>query len=144
MVTSPRLEGIAAWVPGRFADMGMWRFARSGALGCVLGVGPRVAGRLARSFGKVGLDRKRHMAGREYAYLQIIGVASSEQGRGHGGRLLSHLIESCDRDGRAIYLETETERNVSMYRRFGFELLDRIELQGLDLPLWEMAREAAA
>ena len=52
-------------------------------------------------------------------------------------------IESCDRDGLPIYVETESEGNVSLYRRFGFQLLDRIELQGLDLPLWEMAREPA-
>jgi ribosomal protein S18 acetylase RimI-like enzyme len=143
IATSPRLEGIAAWVPGPYADMGIGRLVRSGALGCVLGVGPRVARRLARSFSKVGMDRTRHMAGREYTYLQIIGVASSEQGKGYGGQLLRHLIELCDHDGRAIYLETETERNVAMYRRFGFELLDRIELRDLGLPLWEMARDPA-
>ena len=30
--TSENLEGIAAWLPGDFADMSMWRMIRSGAI----------------------------------------------------------------------------------------------------------------
>ena len=42
-----------------------------------------------------------------------------------------------DRDHR---LETETERNVRMYERFGFQVAQQIALPIVALPMWEMIR----
>jgi ribosomal protein S18 acetylase RimI-like enzyme len=71
----------------------------------------------------------------------IIGVASEFQGQGFGGKLLRALIEESEQVGVSIYLETETEKNVRMYERLGFSLLNQITLPVLDLPMWEMVRE---
>lgn len=141
VATSARLEGVAAWVRGQHAVMSPWRLLLSGSLSCALHVGGRVAQRLMRSFAPVARDRMRFMAGREHVYLQVIGVAPAEQGKGHGGRLLRALIESCESQRLPIYLETETEGNVVMYQHFGFQVLQRIELVDIGLPFWEMARE---
>ena len=86
-------------------------------------------------------DRKRHMSDRRFVYLQIIGVARDFQGKGYGGRLLRALLEQCDQEGVPLYLETETEDNVDMYKKFGFRVLQVINLPVLDLPMWEMVRE---
>ena len=43
-------------------------------------------------------------------------------------------------EGKPIYLETETEENVSLYKKFGFEILKKITLPELNLPMWEMIR----
>jgi ribosomal protein S18 acetylase RimI-like enzyme len=81
------------------------------------------------------------MKGRAYIYLMIIGVASEFQGQGFGGKLLRALIEKSERGGVPIYLETETERNVRMYERLGFRVLNQITLPLVNLPMWEMVRE---
>ena len=47
-----------------------------------------------------------------FVYLQIIGVASENQGKGHGGKLLKELLVMTDEAKLPIYLETETESNV--------------------------------
>jgi ribosomal protein S18 acetylase RimI-like enzyme len=80
------------------------------------------------------------MSGRSYIYLQIIGVNPSFQGQGFAGKLLHALIEKCDETGVSLYLETETESNVRMYRHFGFNLIKQIRLPIIDLPMWEMVK----
>jgi ribosomal protein S18 acetylase RimI-like enzyme len=142
--TSEHLEGIAVWVPGDLADMTIWRLIRSGAI--ISGMkAMRMCTKLAwekgRIFEPLQADRKANMKGRSFVYLMIIGVASAFQGQGFGGKLLGALVEESEQVGVPIYVETETERNVRMYERLGFRLLNQITLPVLDLPMWEMARE---
>jgi ribosomal protein S18 acetylase RimI-like enzyme len=141
------LEGIALWVPGDFADMTIWRLIRSGAI--ISGMKAmkactELARKQGRILGPLQADRKANMKGRAYVYLMVLGVASEFQGQGFGGKLLRALIEESEQVGVPIYVETETERNVRMYERFGFRLLDQITLPILNLPQWEMVREPRA
>jgi ribosomal protein S18 acetylase RimI-like enzyme len=138
--TSPDLEGIAAWVPGRYARMTIGRMVWSGAI--LAGIKMAKLGQeIEPVFRAVERDRDEHMRGKPYLYLQVLGVAPALQGRGHGGGLLRALIAKSEREGLPLYLETETERNVRMYSRFGFALLKETTLPGIDLPMWEMVRQ---
>jgi ribosomal protein S18 acetylase RimI-like enzyme len=141
VATSKDVEGVAAWVPGRYADMTMWQLLRCGALRQGMVMGPHFVKKMRQVFQQLPIDMKAHMQGKTFVYLEIIGVAPESQGRGMGGRLLRTLIDSCDAEGTHIYLETKTEENVSMYEKFGFRVLKKIKLPILELPLWEMARE---
>ncbi|MBN2078618.1 MAG: GNAT family N-acetyltransferase [Spirochaetes bacterium] len=140
-VTSRRLEGVAAWVPGELAGMSFPRMIRSGAIRPGMRVGTAVMRKLMRSLGTLDTDRKEIMKGRPYLYLAVIGVAPAFQGRGFGGTLLKALFEECGKISRSVYLETETEENVRMYEHFGFKTASRIILPGIDLPMWQMVRE---
>ena len=142
--TSEHLEGIAAWVPDDLADMTIWRMVRSGSIisGMKMGMTmARHAQKMRFVFEPLEADRKANMKGRSYVYLMIIGVASEFQGQGFGGKLLGALIEESEHVGVPVYLETETERNVRMYERLGFRLLNQITLPVINLPMWEMVRE---
>ena len=145
--TSEHLEGIAAWVPGDFADMTIWRLVQSGAI--ISGMkAMRACTKLARKQGRIfeplQAARKANMKGREYIYLFIIGVASELQGQGFGGKLLRALIEESQEAGIPIYTETQTERNTRFYEGLGFKQLDRITLPIINLPQWELIREPEA
>ena len=37
-----------------------------------------------------------------------------------------------------VYLETESKKNVGFYEKLGFEVLKKITVPILDLPMWEM------
>ena len=137
---SEQLEGIAAWVPGTRADMTMWRVLRSGAMWSGIKLGTKVAGRMMPIFRPIEVDREEHMRGRSYIYLQVIGVDPALQGQGYGGKLLRALIEQSEQTGMPLYLETETEKNVRMYERFGFQVVKEITLPMINLPMWEMMR----
>jgi ribosomal protein S18 acetylase RimI-like enzyme len=147
LATSGRLEGVVGVVPGRYANMTMRRMWRSGSMKMSIRMGLKMmirALRMVRVFRPLEPDREEHMGDREYLYVMIVGVDPEHQGQGFGGKLLHALIEESDRSGVPIYLETETEDNVSMYRHLGFEVLREISLPEVDLPLWEMLREPMA
>ena len=138
--SSENLEGVAAWVPDTLADMTFWRMLRSGAIWSGMKMGANLASKMEPLFAPIELDRKETMRARSYLYLQIIGVAPAFQGQGFGGKLLRALIEKSEQTGMSLYLETETEKNVSMYERFGFQVVKEIVLPIIDLPMWEMVR----
>ncbi|MEH0418604.1 GNAT family N-acetyltransferase [Streptomyces sp. B21-083] len=85
-----------------------------------------------------------HPVGRAHEYLWMIGVAPDSQGQGLGAALIQHVLDRCDREGVAAYLEASSARSFTLYERLGFALLDR----PLDLPdgprMWPMWREPQA
>lgn len=140
---SPALEGVCAWVPGRYANMNLLRLILSGAFFTGMKMGNDVSQRLATVFTPIDDDREAHMRGRDYTFLQLIGVAPQYQGQGFGKQLLQAVIGESDSLGLPIYLETETEENVSIYEHFGFTVIDKVALPVIELPMWEMKREPA-
>ena len=142
--TSENLEGVVAWVPGKYADMSTWRIITSGAMPAAMRMGSKPARKMAQVFIPVTKDRDDQMAGISYIYLLLLGVATQYQGKGFGKKLILEAIEKSTREEAQIYLETETEENVKMYEHFGFKLLKRITLPAVELPMWEMARKPEA
>ena len=138
------LEGVVAWVPGKYADMNAWRLINSGALGAAMRMGSNIAKKMRPTFKPVTEDRHARMAGHTFLYLLIVGVSTGLQGKGFGRKLIGAAIEKSEREGLQLYLETETEENVKMYEHFGFILLKMITLPIVDLPMWEMVREPKA
>jgi len=82
-----------------------------------------------------------HPTKRPYAYLWFLGVRPEAQGMGVGSRLLRVATRRLDVQGTAAYLETQTERNVSLYRRHGFEVTARFRPRRDSPPMWGMWRE---
>lgn len=72
-------------------------------------------------------------------YLPMIGTDPTHQGKGYGTSLLKHVLEICDRDEKPAYLESSNPRNISLYERFGFEVIGRIQV-GSSPPLFPMLR----
>ncbi|MFF3372866.1 GNAT family N-acetyltransferase [Streptomyces sp. NPDC002680] len=82
-----------------------------------------------------------HPSGRAHEYLWMIAVAPGSQGQGLGTALVQSVLDRCDREGTAAYLEASSARSRTLYERLGFDHLDR----PLDLPdgprMWPMWRE---
>ncbi|MGE3856533.1 MAG: GNAT family N-acetyltransferase [Dehalococcoidia bacterium] len=95
---------------------------------------------VGRAMGAFSAVEKLHPKEPHY-YLLGIGVDPSRQGRGVGSSLLAPMAERCDREGMPAYLESSKERNVPLYERFGFRVLDRVELPGGGPPIWPMRRD---
>jgi ribosomal protein S18 acetylase RimI-like enzyme len=72
-------------------------------------------------------------------YLPLVGVDPAYQGRGHGDALMAYALERCDREKLPAYLEATNPRNISLYRRHGFEPLGTIQA-GSSPPLVPMLR----
>jgi GNAT superfamily N-acetyltransferase len=83
----------------------------------------------------------RYHPGEPHWYLPLIGVDPAHQGKGHGDALMLYALQSCDRDHLPAYLESTNPRNISLYRRHGFEPLGTIQVGGSP-PLVPMLRPA--
>ena len=61
-------------------------------------------------------------------YLALVAVDPAHRGRGLGTDLMRYSLDICDQDGLPTYLESTNRANLSLYRRFGFELLDEVRV----------------
>ncbi len=138
---SSNLEGVAAWVPGKYSEMSNWRMLRSGAMRYGMKMGNQVVQKIQTALNFLENDHKVYMQRKSFLNLQIIGVARQHQGQGFGWMLLDVLIIEIEAENKPLYLETETEDNVRLYERFGFRVIKKVELPLINLPMWEMVRE---
>lgn len=78
-----------------------------------------------------------------HRYLYLVGVEPGRQGRGTGSALVRAGLEACDRDRMPAYLESSKERNVPLYERHGFRVVERLD-RGRSAPsMWLMWRDPA-
>jgi ribosomal protein S18 acetylase RimI-like enzyme len=135
------LEGIAVWVPHTTVEKSIWRTFRSGAYRAAFKMGNKIGKEVEKLLDPIDQDRRENMKDRSYIYLQAIGVLPKFQGQGFGGRLLKPVFTKADIEGMSIYLETETEENLQIYTKYGFQTLKEVKLPSTDFPFWEMVRE---
>lgn len=69
---------------------------------------------------KHGLTKK------PYIYVQLLGTDSAFKGCGYGRSLLKHITEVADNKHLPLVLETQNAENVSMYERYDFKVVDRV------------------
>ncbi len=77
-------------------------------------------------------------------YLLMLGVHPQAQGKGVGKILMNHLLERAEQESMPVYLETQSERNLDLYRRFGFNVVIEDSVPGITgLKSWGMRRSAS-
>ncbi len=127
--TSPTLEGVAVWLPSDRSEVTFWRAMRSGGMALQKGLSKDAMKRLLAFAEEVDVYHKKHVPG-PHCYLFFIGVDPRFQGRGYGGTLIRPMLDRMDGRGMACYLNTQNERNISLYEHFGFSVVEQISLPG--------------
>jgi ribosomal protein S18 acetylase RimI-like enzyme len=137
--TTDDRSGAAIWHPPRYTGasfIGSLRLMPSVA---------RLAGgygrlrRISRAIAALE-ERRRHYAPRPHYYLSALGVEPERQGEGIGTALMTPVLALADAQGTEAYLETATARNVLLYERAGFEVVEELTLPGTDVHGWLMLR----
>jgi len=67
-----------------------------------------------------------HRPSRLHWYLTLIAVDPAKSGRGLGAALMAHGLRMCDRDDLPAYPESKNAANLSLFKRFRFELLAEV------------------
>jgi len=63
---------------------------------------------------------------KNYSTLEVLAVAPEQQGKGTGRRLLDHVHQNhLDNNISGIYLVTGEDKNVKIYERFGYEVVEK-------------------
>lgn len=134
--TTPGFAGGAMWMaPGALAQSRRERFVEMASL---LPLGVTGLGRGARFEELI----RRHHPKEPHWYLNTLSIRPEAQRQGYGSALIEPGLALADEQGLPAYLETQRESNIPFYRRFGFELTNRIKLPDSP-PLWLMWREGA-
>jgi ribosomal protein S18 acetylase RimI-like enzyme len=138
--SSEKLEGVAAWLPPGKAPLGGWQIIRSVPLSILFRFARQGAGRMW-AYGRYIDNLHRKLVPYPHWYLQIIGVAPTHQGQGFSSRLLRPVLERIDRERMPCFLETNTGKNVTIYRRFGFEVVSEDKIPGTEVTSFAMLRK---
>ena len=105
----------------------------------------RFTGEHAPRFQMLGDTLAEHYPPTMYEHLIVISVHPKAQGRGAGGKLLSHRLNELDKMGMPAYLEATTRQSArGAYERAGFQPVgDPIRLpRGVQgFPMWRYPRE---
>lgn len=141
--TTTDRQGVALWLlPGKTA-MSLGKMHKAGMLAAPFRMG---LGAFSRFMGFAAHTDKLHRAAAPmpHYYLFALGVLPSGQGRGVGGQLVRRMLDRTDREGLPTYLETQSPRNVELYKRLGFDVAVNEAFPKLDgLRNWGMLRSAA-
>ena len=78
----------------------------------------------------------------EHGYVGFLGVRQDWQGQGIGSALLRHAQSTCDAQGVGMYLETSNPRNLALYERFGFAIVDKARVGRRGPEKWFMWRQS--
>lgn len=78
------------------------------------------------------------------AVLHVLAVHPSRQGRGLAAQLLAATLRELDRRGTSAYLESSNARNLSFYRRAGFQPLAKVVVPQGGPAMYPLRRHAAA
>ena len=71
-------------------------------------------------------------------HLDSVGVAPAMQGRGVGSALIDFGLSRALADGASVFLETGTARNVPLYERMGFRVVEDTDAPGGGPHMWFM------
>jgi len=140
--TSNNLEGITMWLPPGKVYPSTWTMMRLGGFYAMRKAGLKIKA-MRRTMAVFNYEEERHkeLVPYDHWYFQNIAVKPEEQGKGYGGLLISTLIKKVESDGLPIYVETNTEKAMSIYQKYGFEILEHVIIPETDIPLWCMLRK---
>lgn len=139
-VSSEKLEGVAAWLPPGKAPFRGWQIIRSVPLSILFRFARQGASRMW-AYGRYVDNLHRKLVPYPHWYLQIIGVDPTYHGQGFSSRLVRPVLERIDRERMPCFLETNTAKNVAIYRRFGFEVVSEDKIPGTEVTSFAMLRK---
>ena len=140
--TSENLEGITLWLPPDKVYHSTWTMMRYGGFYTMRKVGLKL--KVMKKTMKVfnyQEERHKHLVPDDHWYFQQISVKPEEQGKGYGGLMISTMLKTIEKWGLPVYVDTNTEKAMSIYRKYGFEIIEHIIIPETPIPLWCMLRK---
>lgn len=129
--TSKKLEGVAVWMPPNHTN----------SSSSVPEISKGALDKMAHWGNQVYAVRKHHVPSAHW-YLMIIGVVPELQGQGCAKALLNPMLVRIGRQHLPCYLDTEVEKNVAIYNRYGFKVVDDSMVIGTGVRSWGMLKES--
>ena len=118
---SEEMNGFAVWLPFGFTGSKTFPFLFNGGLKLIFHSGPSIIGRLL-TYETYAMNLKKEFTDNYDWYLYNLSIKQDAQGKGIASKLMRPMLKFCDDEKMVAYLETNKEKNVSLYNHYGFEL----------------------
>ncbi|PZC47057.1 MAG: Ribosomal protein S18 acetylase RimI [Chloroflexi bacterium] len=132
------MDGVAVWLAPGYPKVGLKQSIRTGWWSAPFVLGLSGMMRLS-GFAVLERSKDRHMKAPHW-FLSAIGVLPEKQGEGIASRLIRPMLPRADAEGMPCYLDSSKEGNVAIYRRYGFEVTEQIQIGKDGPPGWTMTR----
>jgi GNAT superfamily N-acetyltransferase len=137
--TAGKVACAAVWLPPGAYPRGVRRDLLTNLRGSpsFLRTGRRLTGALRLLN---ALDKAHHEIHEPHFYLAMLGTDPLFQRVGAGSAALQPVLDRCDTEGLTAYLETQKEENLAYYARHAFDLIEKVDLEGVP-PVWTLSRK---
>ena len=134
---SPDCNAWILWIPPGCKGVSMIDFIRYGGIRLTLKLGLTTMKQIMHYEDYSASVRLKATGNCEW-YLYNLVVRPEAQGQHLAGKLLRPMLEYCAQSGKPAYLETHSEKNVEIYRHFGFEVVSNDPIPGTGVTHWGM------
>ena len=138
--TSSKLEGIAIWFHSEKARLNLWKLLRIGVSPIFfLSLGKGLGGLVRHN--KYVSELRQHHVPSQHWYLHLLAIAPEFQGKRYANALMKPMLAQIEQERLPCYLETQEEKNVSIYEHYGFSVVQETVIPKLGIPNWSMVRK---
>jgi len=120
--TAGKVEGAALWLPPGKTILSLPMMIRTGMMAAPFRFGLPTFMKFMSAMNHLEHLHKRDIQP-DHWYLFVLGVDPERQGQGVGGTIVQPILERADKERLPCYLETMKERNVTFYKKHGFEVI---------------------
>ena len=138
--TSPKMEGVAVWYlvdknkpfpkPRRTLREWVQSFRED-----------KIKAQKRQAFMDFSQSVRQRVLPDRYWYLQLLGVDPAYQGKSFSSVLMKPMLELAKKQGLPCFLETQSQRNVSLYGHFGFVIVEEGTIPLGDVYSWAMLKK---
>ena len=137
--SSLNFEGLAVWISNENIKMTNWKMVRAGGMKLFSKMGSGMISKMME-IEKYTSEIHHHYVNIPHWHLTPIGVNPEHQGKGYGSTLMRAMLNRFDKDKIACFLETQSKKNVEIYKRYGFEIVEEGIIPKVNLQHWAMIR----
>lgn len=140
IILTPDKQGAIICLPGNSFPLGLWREVRSGMGLIPLKLGIKTTLRLI-NHDAVGEGWIKKNAGSKMGYIWCVGVLDTARGKGYSRLLIGQSIAHMKQQGlNEFWLKTEDPKNVTIYQKLGFDLIQELNVPSSGLKSWVMKK----
>ena len=138
---SEELNGFAVWLPFGFTGSKTLPFLLNGGLRLIFHSGFGIIGRLL-TYETYAMNLKKEFTDNYDWYLYNLSIRKEAQGKGIASKLMRPMLQFCEDERMAVYLETNKEANVGLYQHYGFDLMKQEQIPGTPVMHYAMVRRS--
>lgn len=133
-------QGAITWLPGKHFPLGLYREIKSGMATLPIKLGIKPTHKLVQHDTPPEAWIRKN-AGEKMGYIWTLGVRTAAQGKGLSRQLIEQSITDMRAQGlNEFWLKTEDPKNVTIYQKMGFEVMNGMIVKSSGLKSWAMRR----